>query len=242
MERSIKIPGGCRLNHPLTRTYIIVPYSGSLQRLIVSKAKSLFIRNSRYMADFSGKEAAMLPFPPGCRELHPRTSDTRERRWKPAGWPLSQEPGASSCKFYKHGGRTDAGELRPSLGATPDGHHLERVIFSHSIVNMRIFSAIRRRTRWDGFPYPFVMFLAIMILVGLWQHMFLGDWPFQDMKQPLRGIVETIVNVVLTWFVIDMFVFTGSWASGFNFLSYYGLEAAGSKGASGPGAIVRVLS
>ena len=84
MERSIKIPGGCRLNHPLTQTYIIVPYSGSLQRLIVSKAQKPHSYITACIGQiFRGKEAAMLPFPPGCRELHPRTSDTRERRWKP---------------------------------------------------------------------------------------------------------------------------------------------------------------
>jgi AAT family amino acid transporter len=81
------------------------------------------------------------------------------------------------------------------------------------------------------------MFLAIMILVGLWQHMFLGDWPFQNMSQPARGITETIVNVVLTWFVIDV-VFYRILGIGFNFLSYYGLEAAGSKGALAQAAIV----
>ena len=55
-----------------------------------------------------------------------------------------------------------------------------------------------------AFPYPFVMYLAMMILVGLWQHMFLGDWPFQDMPQPARGIVETLVNLALVWFIIHV--------------------------------------
>ena len=37
-----------------------------------------------------------------------------------------------------------------------------------------IFSDPRGPVGW--FPYPFVMYLAMMILVGLWQHMLLGDW------------------------------------------------------------------
>ena len=72
------------------------------------------------------------------------------------------------------------------------------------------------------FPYPFVMFLAMMILVGLWQHMILGDWPFQNLSQPTRGIVQTIVNAILVWFVIDV-IFYRILGLGFNFLSYYGL-------------------
>ncbi len=90
-----------------------------------------------------------------------------------------------------------------------------------------IFSDPRGPIGW--FPYPWVMYLAVMILVGLWQHMFLGDWPFQNMSQPARGITETIVNVIVTWFVIDI-IFYRVLGIGFNFLSYYGLEAVGSKG------------
>jgi len=54
------------------------------------------------------------------------------------------------------------------------------------------------------FPYPWVMYLAMMILVGLWQHMFLGDWPFHTLPQPARGIVEVAVNIVLVWFIIHI--------------------------------------
>jgi AAT family amino acid transporter len=74
-----------------------------------------------------------------------------------------------------------------------------------------------------SFPYPFVMYLAMMILVGLWQHMLLGDWPFQDLPQPARGIVETIVNLVLVWFVIHV-VFYRILGLGFNFFSQSNLE------------------
>src|SRR5512135_3575478 len=73
-------------------------------------------------------------------------------------------------------------------------------------------------------PYPFVMYLAMMILVGLWQHMFLGDWPFQNMSQPARGIVETVVNLILVWFMIHV-VFYRILGLGFNFLSQSNLEA-----------------
>ncbi|MFI5331592.1 MAG: hypothetical protein ACHQ2F_11270 [Desulfobaccales bacterium] len=73
------------------------------------------------------------------------------------------------------------------------------------------------------FPYPFVLYLAMMILVGLWQHMFLGDWPFHKLSQPARGIVETIFNLVLVWFVIHV-VFYRILGIGFNFLSESNLE------------------
>ena len=79
------------------------------------------------------------------------------------------------------------------------------------------------------FPYPFVMYLAMMILVGLWQHMFMGDWPFQDMPQPARGIVETIVNLIVVWFVIHV-VFYRILGLGFNFLSQSNLEALAAAG------------
>ena len=108
MERSIKVPGGCRLNHPLTRTYIIVPYSGSLQRLIVSKAQKPHSYITACIGQiFRGKEAAMLPFPPGCRELHPRTSDTRERRWKPPDGNRRRILGARPANFIGMEGGQD---------------------------------------------------------------------------------------------------------------------------------------
>ncbi|MCK9374706.1 MAG: hypothetical protein M0P73_01000 [Syntrophobacterales bacterium] len=80
-----------------------------------------------------------------------------------------------------------------------------------------------------AFPYPFVMYLAMMILVGLWQHMFLGDWPFQDLPQPARGIIETAVNLVLVWFVIHI-VFYRILGLGFNFLSQVNLETLAAAG------------
>ncbi len=73
------------------------------------------------------------------------------------------------------------------------------------------------------FPYPFVMYLAIMILVGLWQHMLLGDWPFAKLKQPVKGIVMTVVNLVVTLFVIHV-VFYRVLGLGFNFLSQFNLN------------------
>jgi AAT family amino acid transporter len=80
-----------------------------------------------------------------------------------------------------------------------------------------------------SFPYPFVMYLAMMILVGLWQHMFLGDWPFQDLPQPARGIIETVVNLVLVWFVIHV-IFYRILGVGFNFFSQVNLEALAAAG------------
>ncbi|MBU1241127.1 hypothetical protein KKF84_20575 [Myxococcota bacterium] len=60
-----------------------------------------------------------------------------------------------------------------------------------------VFSDIRGPVKL--FPYPFVMYLAVMILVGLWQHMLLGDWPYQKLSQPLKGIVLTLVNLMVTF-------------------------------------------
>jgi amino acid transporter, AAT family len=90
-----------------------------------------------------------------------------------------------------------------------------------------IFSDLRGPVA--SFPYPFVMYLAMMILVGLWQHMFFGDWPFQDLAQPARGIIETLVNLVLVWFVIHV-VFYRILGLGFNFLSQVNLETLAAAG------------
>jgi AAT family amino acid transporter len=73
------------------------------------------------------------------------------------------------------------------------------------------------------------MYLAMMILVGLWQHMFLGDWPFQKLSQPARGIVETIVNLVIVWFVIHV-VFYRILGLGFTFFSQPFLEQLAAAG------------
>jgi AAT family amino acid transporter len=80
-----------------------------------------------------------------------------------------------------------------------------------------------------SFPYPFVLYLAMMILVGLWQHMLLGDWPFQNMSQPARGVVQTVENLALVWFVIHV-VFYRILGLGFNFLSQSNLEALAAAG------------
>ena len=80
-----------------------------------------------------------------------------------------------------------------------------------------------------AFPYPFVLYLAVMILVGLWQHMLLGDWPFAELRQPLRGVVETVVNLVLVWLTIHV-VFYQVLGLGFNFLSQDNLNALAASG------------
>jgi AAT family amino acid transporter len=80
------------------------------------------------------------------------------------------------------------------------------------------------------FPYPMVLVLAIMILVGLWQHMFMGDWPFQKLGPVARGVVMTIVNAALTWFVIEV-IFYRVLGLGFNFLSQSNLNALAAAGA-----------
>ena len=80
-----------------------------------------------------------------------------------------------------------------------------------------------------AFPYPFVMYLAMMILVGLWQHMLFGDWPFAGMAQPARGVALTIANLVIVWFTIHV-VFYNLLGLGFNFLSQDNLNALAASG------------
>lgn len=82
-----------------------------------------------------------------------------------------------------------------------------------------------------SFPYPFVMYLAMMILVGLWQHMFLADWPFHNLPQPARGLIETVVNLALVWFVIHI-VFYRILGVGFNFFSQVNLETLAAAGST----------
>ncbi|MDH7478642.1 MAG: hypothetical protein QHH02_01370 [Syntrophomonadaceae bacterium] len=52
------------------------------------------------------------------------------------------------------------------------------------------------------YEQPFTAFLATMIVVGVWQHIIFGDWPFQNLPPLQRGIAMTVTNLVLTWFII----------------------------------------
>jgi AAT family amino acid transporter len=61
------------------------------------------------------------------------------------------------------------------------------------------------------YEQPFTAFLATMILVGVWQHIIFGDWPFSKLPPLQRGIVMTVTNLILTWFVIYvLFEFMGN--------------------------------
>src|SRR5208337_1849203 len=122
------------------------------------------------------------------------------------------------------------GALRPRWGQPVTGIVSFFVLFFIAWITWYIFSDPRGPV--GSFPYPFVLYLAMMILVGLWQHMFLGDWPFQNLSQPARGIVETIFNLVLVWFVIHV-VFYRILGLGFNFLSQSRLEALAAAGQTG---------
>jgi len=131
------------------------------------------------------------------------------------------------CILKKGGGRMAGGGLQPRWGQPLTGIVSLCCFFVVAMVTWFVFSDPRGPIGW--FPYPFVMYLAMMILVGLWQHMFLGDWPFQNIRQPLRGVIMTIANLVIVWFVIDV-LFYRVLGTGFNFLSYYGMEAANAAG------------
>lgn len=121
-----------------------------------------------------------------------------------------------------------AGEtLRPRWGQPLTGIVSFATFFLVAWGTWYVFSDPRGLVKW--FPYPFVMYLAMMILVGLWQHMFLGDWPFEKLSQPVRGIVETFVNLVLVWFVIHV-IFDKVFGLGFNFLSQANLNELAAAG------------
>lgn len=94
-------------------------------------------------------------------------------------------------------------------------------------ISWYLFSDPRGPEHW--FLYPFVLYLAVMILVALWQHALFGDWPFQNLSQPLRGILETAANLVSGWFVIQE-VFYKILGTGFNFISQVSPEALASVG------------
>jgi amino acid transporter, AAT family len=120
-----------------------------------------------------------------------------------------------------------AGVLKPRWGQPLTGIISSIAFFGIALILWYILSDPRGPIH--SFPYPFVLYLAMMILVGLWQHMFLGDWPFQDLPQPARGIIETFVNLALVWLVIHV-VFYRVLGLGFNFVSQSNLEALASGG------------
>lgn len=114
-----------------------------------------------------------------------------------------------------------AEELRPRLGQPLTGIVSTCVFTAVAWILWYIFSDPRGPV--GAFPYPFVMYLAMMILVGVWQHMFMADWPFQNLGQPLKGVVMTITNLVIVWFVIHV-IFYKLLGIGFNFLSQANLN------------------
>lgn len=122
-----------------------------------------------------------------------------------------------------------AEQSRPRWGQPLTGIIASIVFFLVAWFTWYLFSDPRGPV--GGFPYPFVMYLAMMILVGVWQHMFFGDWPFQDIGQPWRGIIETVVNLVVVWIVIHI-IFYRVLGIGFNFLSEINLEKLAAAGAT----------
>jgi amino acid transporter, AAT family len=120
-----------------------------------------------------------------------------------------------------------AGPLKPRWGQPLTGIISNIAFFLIAWLTWYLFSDPRGLV--GLFPYPFVLILAMMILVGLWQHMFMGDWPFQDISQPWRGIIETILNLVVVWIVIEI-VFYRILGLGFNFLSQSNLNELAAAG------------
>lgn len=128
-----------------------------------------------------------------------------------------------------------AGNLKPRWGQPLTGIISTLVFFGIAWVTWYIFGDPRGPVGW--FPQPFVMILAMMILVGVWQHMLFGNWPFQSLPSPIQGVVMTVVNALIVWFVIEIF-FYRFMGAGFNFLDYYGLVAAGKSGNIARAAVV----
>ncbi len=90
-----------------------------------------------------------------------------------------------------------------------------------------IFSDLRGPFHY--FPYPFMMYIGMMIIVGLWQHVSFTNWPFMGLSRPVRGIVMTALNIFISWFTINV-VFYKILGLGFNFLSEPNLEALAAAG------------
>ena len=81
---------------------------------------------------------------------------------------------------------------------------LSNTVLLYALYLLNVKSAIALmllKVLLSGFAYagPYAMMyslaggalsLAMMILVGLWQHMFLGDWPFQNLGQPMRAALR----------------------------------------------------
>jgi len=120
-----------------------------------------------------------------------------------------------------------AGQLKPRWGQPLTGIISNIAFLLVAWFTWYLFSDPRGPV--GSFPYPFVLYLAMMILAGLWQHMFLADWPFQNLPQPMRGIVETVVNLIIVWFVIHV-IFYRVLGVGFNFLSQVNLEQLAQAG------------
>lgn len=135
-----------------------------------------------------------------------------------------------------------ADALRPRWGQPATGIVAFAAFLAIAWILWFIFSDPRGPV--GAFPYPFVLYLAMMILVGLWQHMLLGDWPFQGLAQPLRGVVQTLVNLVVVWLTIHV-LFYKVLGLGFNFLSQDNLNALAAAGhailADGQPATVEVM-
>ena len=123
-----------------------------------------------------------------------------------------------------------AGNLKPRWGQPLTGIIATVCFLFIAWATWYIFGDPRGPIGW--FPQPFVMILAMMILVGVWQHMLFGNWPFQGRPPHLQGIAMIAVNAFLVWFVIEV-VFYRMFGAGVNFLNYYDLVAASGKAASG---------
>ncbi len=121
----------------------------------------------------------------------------------------------------------DAHALKPRWGQPVTGIISFTVITVITWVIWYLFSDLRGPFHY--FPYPFLMYIGGMIIVGLWQHISFGHWPFLGLPQPLRGIVETVVNFVVAWLLINV-VFYKILGLGFNFLSEPNLEALAAAG------------
>jgi len=55
------------------------------------------------------------------------------------------------------------------------------------------------------YEQPFTAFLACMIVVGVWQHIIFGDYPFQNLSPLPRGLAMLATNLFISWFLIYVF-------------------------------------
>jgi len=86
----------------------------------------------------------------------------------------------SNCKHLALWRGAQYGRTRTSSSLGPAHEGIILTLFFFWLPGSSGTSSVIHAVQWEPFLTPLSCYLAMMILVGLWQHMFLGDWPFQE--------------------------------------------------------------